>query len=432
MTDPYAPSPPPQTPPRRAGSSGWAWFFAGTTLALAVALASLLWALATTGLYPEVIGRLGPAASALVQRPAVLGGPADRAGPLAAATGSAATPAAGPSPSPAAGAAPGQGPRASASAPARAARIGQVVESGDWKLLVNGVTTEPTTVPGANAPGSPAPAGGRRVRVDFTIKNDQARAATLAIPATVPAAPRSRPASIEGDPPALQPIQLAEPPALRLGLIDRAERSFGGGFVSSAGQMTGSYTFEAAPGDAIRLTYAFELPADAADPLTLEASFGVDAGGQRARVGLDGRADPAATLAPSDPPRSAGPEVRLQIGSLWAMTAQAIEVGGPAADGQRTVTARVKMENLSDQTLTAGGTPDDPTGGSRDFYAVDAQGQLAYSGADTMPRATVPPRQSRTVEVKLKAGVEFATSGPYRLSVVVDARRDRYAVFKLP
>jgi hypothetical protein len=422
VTVPYAQPPSLPTPPRRAGSSGWAWFFAGTTLALAVALAALLWALASTGLYPQLIARLAPTTRALVQRPAALGGPADRAGPLAAAAAPTATPAAGPSPPPATGPTPSQGPRASNSAPARAARVGEIVESGDWKLLVNDVKIEPAT----------APAGGRRVRVDFTIKNDQARAATLAIPATIPAAPRSRPASIEGDTPALQPVQLAEPPALRLGLIDRAERSFGGGFVSSAGQISGSYTFEAAPGDAIRLTYAFELPTEAADPLTLEASFGVDAGGQRARVGLDGRADRAATLAPSDPPRSAGLDERLQIGSLWAMTAQAIEVGAPAADGQRTVTARLKMENLADQSMTAGGTPDDPTGGSRDFYAVDAQGQLAYSGADTMPRATIPPRQSRTVEVKLKAGAEFATSGPYRLSIVVDARRDRYAVFKLP
>jgi hypothetical protein len=207
---------------------------------------------------------------------------------------------------------------------------------------------------------------------------------------------------------------------------------FGGAFLAANGQPSGGFTFEAAPRDAIRLTYAFDLAADAADPLALDASFGVDAGGQRARVSLDERAEPAATLAPSDPPKSAGPDERLQVGSLWALTAQGIEVGAPAADGQRTVTARLKMENLSDQPLTAGATPDDPTGAGRDFYAVDAQGQLAYSGADTMPRTIVPARQSRTVELKLKSTAEFATSGPWRLSVVVDARRDRYAVFKLP
>ena len=62
-----------------------------------------------------------------------------------------------------------------------------------------------------------------------------------------------------------------------------------------------------------------------------------------------------------------------------------VGVGGAGANA----VDRLKMENLSDQALTAGGTLDDPTGGSRDFYAVDAQGQLAYSGADTMPRTVV-------------------------------------------
>jgi hypothetical protein len=312
--------------------------------------------------------------------------------------------------------------RAPANAPPVAARVGEIFQSGDWKLVVNGVKSGPAT----------APTAGRRVSVDFTIKNDRTRAATLSIPATVPLAPRSRPAALDGAAPALRPVQLAEPPALRLGIVDQAERSYGGGFVSAAGQISGSYTFEAAPGDAIRLTFAFDLPPEATDPLALDASFGVDAGGQRARVGLDRPVEPPATLTPSDPPRSAGRDERLQIGSLWAITAQSLEVGGPAADGQRSVTVRLKLENLSDQALIAGATPDDPTGASRDFYAVDAQGQLAYSGADTMPRAIVPPGQSRTVEVKLTASAELATSGPYRLSVIVDARRDRYAIFKLP
>jgi hypothetical protein len=429
VSDPYAPTPPAATP-ARAGGSGWAWFFAGTTLALALMLAGLLWALATTGLYSQLISRLDPSARRVVQGPAAFGGPA--AGPPAPvaardapAGGAQAPPAsAGPATPPAGPTGPTQVPRAAASAPSRTARLGEVVESGDWKLLVNSFKSEPAAVP---------PAGGRRIRVDFTIKNDQTRAATLTIPATIPLGPRARPASLEGDGrPALQPVQLAEPPALRLEVVDRAERTFGGGFASATGQVSGSYTFEAAPGDAIRLTYVFDLPADAADPLALDASFGVNAGGQRARVSLDGRADPAATLAPSDPPKSAGPGERLQVGSLWAMTTEGIEVGGPAADGQRTVTARLRMENLSDQPLIAGGTLDDPTGGGRDFYAVDAQGQLAYSGADTMPRTIVPARQSRTVQVRLRAPAEFATSGPHRLSVVVDALRDRYAVFKLP
>jgi hypothetical protein len=441
VTDAHAqPAPAPAAPPARAAGSGWAWFFAGTTLALAVALAALLWALAATGLYPQLIARLGPGARALVQPPDALARVAATPAPIAsgarppeaaptappvgaAPPGGGAPPPAPATPpaaaTPAAAAAPPPA-RPAASAPDRTVRIGEVVASGGWKMLVNGVKSEGV-------------ASGRRVTVDFTVKNDVERAASLAIPATIPAAARARPASTDGAEPArLRPVQLAEPPALRLDVLDRAERSFGGGFVSANGQTSGSYTFEAAPGDAIRLTYAFELPADAADPLALDASFGVEAGGQRARVSLGDRASAPATLAPSDPPRSAGKDERLEIAGLWALTVLGLDVGGPGADGQRTVTARLKMDNLSDQVLAAGGTLDDPTGGSRDFYAVDARGQLAYSGSDTMPRTTVPPRQSRTVDVRMRATGEFATGGPYRLSVVVDARRDRYAVFKLP
>jgi len=49
-----------------------------------------------------------------------------------------------------------------------------------------------------------------------------------------------------------------------------------------------------------------------------------------------------------------------------------------------------------------------------------------------MPRTIVPARQSRNLEIRLRATTDFATSGPHRLSIVVDAQRDRYAVFKLP
>jgi len=96
----------------------------------------------------------------------------------------------------------------------------------------------------------------------------------------------------------------------------------------------------------------YELRSDAADPLALDASFGVDAGGQRARVSLDGRADPIATLAPSDPPKSAGRRAPADRQHL-AVTAQSNR--GWSA-GRRRPADRdrgVKLENLSDQPLTA-------------------------------------------------------------------------------
>jgi hypothetical protein len=48
-----------------------------------------------------------------------------------------------------------------------------------------------------------------------------------------------------------------------------------------------------------------------------------------------------------------------------------------------------------------------------------------------MPTTRVPAHASRNVDVKLKASKEFASSGPYRFSVVVDATENRYAVFRI-
>jgi hypothetical protein len=227
-------------------------------------------------------------------------------------------------------------------------------------------------------------------------------------------------------------VQLNEPPTLQLRVYDRADRAYGGGFVSATGQAGGSYTFEAAPGDAIGLTYRFDLPPSPSDPLALEAQFGIDAGGARVRIDLGDRLTPPAALPPSDPAKLAGKDERLQIGNLWAVTVSGVEVGQPTGDGQRTVTVKVRAENLTDQPMSFGGTPNDPTGGSRDFYVVDARSRLAYSGSATMPRGSVPPGQSRQLEVRMIAPSEFATAGPYRFSIVVDAARDRYGVFKLP
>jgi hypothetical protein len=399
-----------------------AWFFGGTALSLALCLVGLIWALGATGLSGELVRRLpavvmGRSAGAS----GVASAPLSTAVPTSSAVAAgSATPATTGTPAPA-GAAPTQPAPSAAQGPVKRARVGEIVESGPWKLLINGVATTQTN------------GGGRRVTVDFSVKNDGDQAATLEIPSTVPQNARPRTASLEGDEtPALQPIQLTGPPALQLRLYDRAERAYGGGFVAANGQSSGAYTFESAPRDAIRLTYGFDLPPSSADPLTLEAQFGVDAGGARARIGLDERAESAATLLSSDAPKSAAKDERLTIGNTWAITARSVQVAEPGGDGQRTVTVKVKVENLADRSLLLGASQDDPTGGNRDFYAVDAAGQLAYSSSDTMPKTTIPAGQSRDVDVTLKAGRDFATSGPYRFSVVVDPRRDRYGVFKLP
>jgi hypothetical protein len=125
-----------------------------------------------------------------------------------------------------------------------------------------------------------------------------------------------------------------------------------------------------------------------------------------------------------------GTEQRYVVEGLWSLTLLGVSVGSPAANGERTVTARVAAENLTDRPLTLGATLDDPTGGERDFYVVDAETRAAYSSADSMPRQPVPPKATRTVEVRMKAHRDFAASGPYRFSIVIDPGAERFAIFK--
>jgi hypothetical protein len=389
--------------------SGWAWFFAGTTLALFLVLAALVWGLVATGLYADLAGRVLPRALAPV---AVAAPPpaAASAPPAAAATPAPpAPPGIGASTTPTAGQTP---PAATTGSVARRA---EVLASAHWKLLVGDVKSEP----GRD--------GGRAVTVDVTLKNDSDRADVLAIPATTPAQPRTRPASWE-------PVQMVEPPTLQLRLYDRANRPFGGGFLGADGQGGGGFTFVAAPGDAIRLPFRFELPASSAEPLALEAQFGLAAGGATFRVGLDAAAQPPARLEPSDLVKVNGTEERYLIEDLWSLTLLAITVGQPDASGQRTVTARVSAENLTERPLAIGATENDPTGAAsdRDFYVVDSEGRLAYSSGDSMPRQPIPPGATRTVEVRMRGYRDFSTAGPYRFSVVVDPRRDEYALFRAP
>src|SRR5687768_9058987 len=102
--------------------SGWAWFFAGTTLALAMALAALVWVLVSSGLYGQLVGRVSPSAAA---PPSIVAAAVPTATPLPPAS-AAATPAAfAPVPVP--------------SVAAAAAQRSRVLSSGHWKLLIGDV-----------------------------------------------------------------------------------------------------------------------------------------------------------------------------------------------------------------------------------------------------------------------------------------------------
>jgi hypothetical protein len=418
----------PSPSPARRPSSGWAWFFAGTTLAFALLLAALLWALISSGLYLQLLGRIDPRLRGLAQGPLpVASAPTPRTAPTATPSAVASSPSGSGSATPGATAAPtATPPTASAAAPAppaasaaRPARRGEIVAAGRWQLVVN------------DAKSGPLPNGARRLTVDLTVKNDSDQADVLALPATAEVAPRGRPAVGPAPGDGFQLVQLTEPPALQLRVLDRAGRAFGGGFVSANGQAGGAFTFVAAPGDAIRLPFAFEIAASAADPLTLEAQFGQALGGGLFRIGLDDPAQPAAKLTPSDRAQVNGTEQRYVIEGLWSLTLLGVDVGAPSSSGERTVRARVSAENLTDRPLAPGATLDDPTGGERDFYVVDAEARVAYSSADSMPSQPIPARATRTVEVQMKAQRDFAASGPYRFSIVVDPQEQRFAIFRV-
>ena len=366
------------------GGSGWAWFFAGSTLALAAMLGGLLWALATTGLSTDLLTRLG--------------GRAPRAVAGLVPTPSARTPSAS---------------RAEPTSTATSARVGDLISSGPWKLVVTGSRTE------ANGEA------GNRLFVGFTVKDDGGKAAAIEIPSTAPPVPRVRPASD------VLPVQANELPRLQLDVLDRAQRSFGGSFVGADGQPSGSYKLILAPGDAVALVYAFDVPASSAEPFTLELHFGSGAGGTRAQVQLDQKAAEPAQLTPSDVGKVAAKDEPTTVADLWRLTVTGLEVGQPAANGVRDVTVHLEAENLTDEAAVVAGPRGDVTGPDRDFYAVDAAGHLAYSSGDTIPTTRVPAKSKRTVDVKLTADREFATSGPWRFSVIVDPRADRYAVFRI-
>ncbi|TAK24590.1 MAG: hypothetical protein EPO26_05050 [Chloroflexota bacterium] len=406
------------TSPARKGS-GWAWFWGGTTLALAVALGSILWLISASGLaVPLALYTRGSFTGVATSAPPRL---SDEDSPNP------------PSEAPPAAFVPGA-PRDTEPAPARlaprpptpttasgdiAARRGEIIAARQWRLMVNDTRSESLAD------------GGRRVFVDLTVKNDGDRAATLIVPATIDPPPRSSRATWNPDLTSnWQPIQSSDPPTLSLYLVDAADRQYGGGFVGADGDPTGGYNFISAPGDAIRLTYAFALPTRTAEPFGLMALFGADAGGVRARIRLDETASPADVLAPSDRSRVNGKESRLEVGKIWSFTALGITVGQPDRSGQRVVTTRISAENLTDRPLPVGATLDDPTGTNRDFYVVDSVGRLAYSSADSMPRNIIPPRATRTVDLRLQAPREFSANGLFRLSIVVEPRNDLYAVFR--
>ena len=426
-------------PNRPDSGSKWTWFFAGTTLVLGFALFGLIWTIASTGLYgdlaskvrerllpsltvqaPVITGNreLRPSGTPLSERPPVRG-EAPISAPSSISTGTpTAVSSAGSTPlgtSTIAASTPTPLTALTVATPSAVAAganiqpLGSVIESGVWRLVARDAHSEST------------PDGLNQMVVDLTIKNDSPKTALIVLPSTSAGPARSRLVTL--------PMQLADPPSVQLRLVNASGQFIGGSFRGSGDAASGGYNFYAAPGDAIRLAYVFPLPAGGSGPYRLDISFGVDAGGARSTVALDRTAPNVATLLPNDPAKIAGKEERITLPGLWGFTVASIDVGESSKTGEKTVSAKLIAENLSDRALVIGATREDSTGAERDFYVTDHDGNLAYSSSNSMPTATIPAKATRTVTIQLKAPKEFSDKGPFRLSIVVDVKRDRSAVF---
>ncbi len=426
-------------PTRSDSGLTWTWFFAGTTLVLGFALFGLIWTIASAGLYGELASKVREALlpSLTIQAPSITGtrdlpgsgtplaerppvqGAAATVATSSVATGTPSanlsalgTPAGtltivASSPTPLSASA--VATPSAVAAVANALPLGSLIESSVWRLVARDAHSEST------------PDGLNQMVVDLTIKNDSPKTALIVLPSTSSSPARSRLVTL--------PMQLADPPSVRLHLVNASGQFIGGSFRGSGDAASGGYNFYAAPGDAIRLAYVFPLPAGSSGPYRLDISFGVDAGGTRSTVALDRLAPNMAPLLPNEPAKVAGKEERITLPGLWGFTVASIDVGEASKTGEKTVSAKIIAENLSDRALVIGATREDSTGSERDFYVTDRDGNLAYSSSNSMPTATISAKATRTVTIQLKAPKEFSDKGPFRLSIVVDVKRDRSVVF---
>ncbi|HLH73489.1 MAG TPA: hypothetical protein VKX96_09410, partial [Chloroflexota bacterium] len=155
--------------------------------------------------------------------------------------------------------------------------LGQVGSSGPWRFVVDDVGFAPDE--SAN--------GWYQAVVTYTLLNTSDHAAELPIPSTVPN-DTNKPHAITKQPsfvplPSIPEEDPSIANGLRLYLLDRAERAFGGGF----GTGEGGYEFIAAAGDAIRLNYRFRYPDSSLQPFTLRFQFPQSVGAARFDVKLD-------------------------------------------------------------------------------------------------------------------------------------------------
>ncbi len=298
--------------------------------------------------------------------------------------------------------------------------VGEIGSSDGWRFVIEQVTF----VPDATANGW------QQAIVTYTIQNASRVSAHLDIPSTVVSSARA--SHIFSARPSVVPLPVlsdTSPDAadsLRLYLLDRDRRPFGGGF----GASTGGYEVIAAPGDAVRLSYRFRYPSSSTGPFVLRLMFPGSAG-ETFDVRLDRSASQPAKLAPTPDPPPAPEQSWLNVTDAWAVTCEGVEFGPAAAEGERRVTVHLAVRNLGTAALPALTDPADSTGTLRDFYLTDRDGNLAYSHSDTQPGVLVPPGETRHVMVQLFTQSLSSASRPMIFTAVLNWRTNHFVRFEV-
>jgi len=299
--------------------------------------------------------------------------------------------------------------------------LGQVGSSASWRFVVNDVSFAPDE--SAN--------GWYRAVITYTLLNTSDRAAALPIPSTVPNESSNQRTTTKQPSFLPMPSIPEEDPSvangLRLYLLDRGGRAFGGGFGTSGG----GYEFIAASGDAIRLGYRFRYPANSTQPFAVRFEFPPKAGAARFDVNLNQKTSSPASLVPSTITPRAPEGTNVKIGTEWLVTCEGVDFSPAQQSGERPVTVHLRVENLTDTARPALTDSADASGSLRDFYLTDALGHLAYSHSDNLPGVVVPAHETRSVLVHLYTLDLSSAAHPLYFSAVVNWLADRAGQFVL-
>jgi hypothetical protein len=305
--------------------------------------------------------------------------------------------------------------------PPRVLDVGQTATNGDWAFVLDQ----------ASFASDPTANGWSRANVVLRFENTGTRTARLDIPAATSGsstANRSRDAG-----PSVLPLQAAPAKSsaavdgLRVVLRDSGSREFGGGF----GPDLTAYDLIVAPGDTLRLPFSFRYPSSTVGPFALRLTFPKPANAGSFDVRLDSQPTASAQLPSSSPP----PELAIgsweTVNGEWAVSSDGVDFGPGRGIGERPVTLNLKVWNLTDSPRPALIDRDDQTGMSRDFYLIDASGNLAYSHVDSQPSVIVPAHETRDVAVQLFTTDLASTARPLVFTAVLNWHTSCYLRFQI-